>query len=78
MEDQKTPLQQFTEAVMTDEQEIEILRRELQQVINIVHQAYHGGRAPDDLSDANWETCPMAVCRRVQQVLSPKRPRGHR
>lgn len=57
------------------EEEIEILRKAISQFGQQVHQAYHGAQPPD-LSDVNHLECPRGLCRSVQHVLNPKRPRG--
>lgn len=57
------------------EAEIEILREAISQFGQQVHQAYHGAHSPD-LSDVNHLECPRGLCRSVQHVLSPRRPRG--
>ena len=57
------------------EAEIEILRQAINQFAQQVHQAYHGAHPPD-LCDVNHLECPRGLCRSVQHVLNPKRPRG--
>jgi hypothetical protein len=48
------------------------LEREVRQIAQMVHQAHHGG-TPPDMSDLTWEECPMATCRRAQNVLGVAR-----
>lgn len=57
------------------EAEIEILRKAISGFAQQVHQAYHGAQPPD-LCDVNHLECPRGLCRSVQHVLNPKRPRG--
>ena len=57
------------------EEEIEILREAISGFGQQVHQAYHGAQPPD-LSNVNHHECPRGLCRSVQHVLDPKRPRG--
>lgn len=57
------------------EAEIEILRDAISGFGQQVHQAYHGAHPPD-LCDVNHLECPRGLCRSVQHVLDPKRPRG--
>jgi hypothetical protein len=57
------------------EAEIEILREAISQFAQQVHQAYHGAHPPD-LCDVNHHECPRGLCRSVQHVLNPERPRG--
>jgi len=57
------------------EAEIKILRDAICEFGQQVHQAYHGAQPPD-LCDVNCLKCPRGLCRSVQHVLSPKRPRG--
>jgi hypothetical protein len=57
------------------EAEIEILRDAIRGFAQQVHQAYHGAHPPD-LCDVNHTKCPRGLCRSVQHVLNPKRPRG--
>jgi len=57
------------------EAEIEILRDAISGFGQQVHQAYHGAQAPD-LCDVNHLECPRGLCRSIQHVLNPKRPRG--
>ena len=57
------------------EEEIEILRKAISGFGQQVHQAYHGAQPPD-LCDVNHLECSRGLCRSVQHVLNPKRPRG--
>lgn len=57
------------------EAEIEVLRGAISGFGQQIHQAYHGAHPPD-LSDVNHLECPRGLCRSVQHVLDPKRPRG--
>ena len=57
------------------EAEIKILRDAISGFGQQVHQAYHGAQPPD-LCDVNHLECPRGLCRRMQHVLNPKRPRG--
>ena len=78
--DHPSPLVQLAygvEAYEAYEREIDILRRELAQIAQQCHQAYHGASGPD-VSNVTWEDCPRGLCRRAQSTLDPARKRGHR
>ena len=47
---------------------IEELEKEIRQIAQMTHQAYHGAHPPD-LCDCTWEECPRGICRRAQHVL---------
>jgi len=77
-DDVSNPLLVIAETVRgTDEaeEEIKVLRDAISKFAQQVHQAYHGAHPPD-LSDVNHEECPRGLCRSVQHVLDPRRPRG--
>ena len=73
----RTPLQEFAEDVLIDEVEIDILHKELRQIAQMVHQAYHGASGPD-VDTGTWETCTRGVCDRVRRTLDPARVVGRR
>lgn len=51
---------------------ITIERRELMQLAQMVHQAYHDGKK--DIG-GTWRTCPMSICKYIQSILgTPTRP----
>lgn len=77
-DDVSNPLLVIAEVVKgTDdaEAEIKVLREAISQFAQQVHQAYHGAQPPD-LCDVNHLECPRGLCRSVQHVLNPRRPRG--
>jgi len=51
------------------DERVEELEAEIRQIAQMVHQAYHGGRPPDDLCDVTWDKCALGICRRAQHVL---------
>jgi len=76
--DHPSPLVQLAyglEDIEADQREIEILRKEMKQIAQMVHQAYHGAHPPD-LSNVTWEKCSRGICRRAQITLDPDRKRG--
>lgn len=78
--DHPSPLVQLAiglEDVDDDEAEIQILRREIVQMANACHQAYHGAHPPDACT-VGWQECPRNICVRAQQLTDVARKRGHR
>jgi hypothetical protein len=77
--DHPSPLVQLAvglEGVTEDDDEIAILHREIVQIANAVHQAYHGAHAPDACT-VGWQECPRNICVRAQQLTDSARKRGH-
>ena len=55
------------DCVIVTAHRVEVLEREMRQIAQQVHQAYH-----TDI-DGTWETCPRGVCQRARSVLEEVR-----
>ena len=68
-----------TLAFARKDERIGVLEGEIRQMVEMVHQAYHGGGAHDrevDACDCDWDECPRAICRRARRALGIEEPGG--
>lgn len=60
------PLPTDVVTVLGKIQRIDVLEREIKQMAQMVHQAYH-----QDIGGV-WQDCPRGVCQRARSVLEEK------